>query len=275
MKQFGRKWQVSIFSKNNTIIVNDLKIAFEITKSTDSKPNEASVQIWNMERNKIEQALNGEFKNLSLSVGYGELCLIFKGDITKTQVERNGVDTILRFSCADGFRAFAESRITLTLPRGADDGEILKQLGGTFKNVMLGEVATPNKTKLPRGKVLNGDTRALLDNLAKNNNADWSIQDEQLVFIPKNSVLTDEIFLLSQETGLIGLPEKTDTGLNLNCLLNPRLKIGGLVEVKSMFSTFNGTYKIIKIKHNGTGGDGEWLSSLAVVRGNFQKISEI
>lgn len=274
MKQFGRQWSLTIYSKDAVILVDQLKISFDITKSTDGTPNPATIKVWNMTHAHIEQALNGDFKNLALSVGYNELCLVFKGDISKTVVERDGVDSILTFTCADGFKAYADSRITLTLPRGADDTAILKHLGATLKNITIGATEVPSKRKLPRGKVLNGDTRKLLDHVAKNNDADWSIQDEKLVFIPKGSVLNDKAFLLSQETGLVGLPEKTDNGLDLTCLLNPRLKIGGQVEVKSMYSAFNGLYKIVKINHNGTGGEGDWLSKISVVKGKFKKMEK-
>lgn len=274
MKQFGRQWSLSIYSEKEAILVDQLKISFDITKSTDSTPNPATIKVWNMTRAHIEQALNGDFKNIALSVGYNELCLIFKGDISKTKVERDGVDSILNFECADGFKAYTDSRIMLTLPRGADDKAILKHLGATLKNVTEGATEVPNKRKLPRGKVLNGDSRKLLDNVAKNNNADWSIQDGKLVFIPKGAVLNDKAFLLSQETGMVGLPEKTDKGLDVKCLLNPRLKIGGQIEVKSMFKAFNGLYKIVKIQHSGTGGDGDWLSRLSVVKGEFKKMDK-
>lgn len=66
----------------------------------------------------------------------------------------------------------------------------------------------PRDRKLPRGKVLFGDSRNVMHKIAKNNNADWSIQDSQLTVLPKDKVLTDhEGFVLSQETGMIGSPK--------------------------------------------------------------------
>ena len=58
----------------------------------------------------------------------------------------------------------------------------------------------------------------------------WSIQYGSLIFLPKDKVLNDEAVLISQDTGMINAPEQTDDGLEITCLLNPALQIGGLVK---------------------------------------------
>lgn len=73
---------------------------------------------------------------------------------------------------------------------------------------------------------------------------------------------------------MIGSPEQTDDGLELSCLLNPALQIGGLVEVQSIIEHFNGEYKIIKLAHSGDGLGGDWLSKMTVVGGKFQKVEQ-
>ena len=140
--------------------------------------------------------------------------------------------------------------------------------------VKVGAIDTPNQRKLPRGRVLCGDSREILNRVARNNQADWSIQDGNLIFLPKDKVLNAEAVLLSQETGMIGSPEQTDDGLELSCLLNPALQIGGLVEVQSIIEHFNGEYKIIKLAHSGDGLGGDWLSKMTVVGGKFQKVEQ-
>ena len=39
-----------------------------------------------------------------------------------------------------------------------------------------------------------------------------------------------------------------------------------------MIKPFNGYYKIIKLKHKGDGLNGEWVSSITAVEGNFKAI---
>lgn len=272
MKQFGRQWQLSLSNDSETLIIDRLRVAFEIDKTINEKPNPASFQIWNLNRDHINQLLSQSFKQLALSVGYQTLRQIYSGDITKVRIKRDGMDFILSIECADGHQAYTQSMSKTTLKSGASDEDILKSLQQTMPKVQTGAIDVPNQRKLPRGRVLNGDSREILNRIAKNNNADWSIQDGSLVFLPHDKVLNEEAVLLSQETGMIGAPGQTDDGLELTCLLNPALQIGGLVEVRSILDYFNGQYKIVKLNHQGDGLGGDWVSKITVVGGKFQKV---
>lgn len=274
MRQFGRQFQLDIIGKSDTLVINNLRISFDIDKTINEKPNPATIRVWNLNRSHLNQILSGAFDKVSLSVGYQTLTQIYSGDITKASVQRHDLDFILTLECADGFRAYTQARITRTLKSGSNDEQILTELSKTLPNVNLGTVEVTNKRKLPRGKVMNGDTRELLNRLARNSGADWSIQDGELVFLPKNKVLKAEAILISQETGMVNAPEHTDDGLELQCLLNPQLAIGGLVEVKSILDYFNGQYKVVKLLHSGDAMEGDWLSKMTVVGGQFQPVGK-
>lgn len=274
MRQFGRQFQLDIIGKSDTLVINNLRISFDIDKTINEKPNPATIRVWNLNRSHLNQILSGAFDKVALSVGYQTLTQIYSGDITKASVQRHDLDFILTLECADGFRAYTQARITSTLKSGSNDEQILTELSKTLPNVNLGTVEVTNKRKLPRGKVMNGDTRELLNRLARNSGADWSIQDGELVFLPKNKVLKAEAILISQETGMVNAPEHTDDGLELQCLLNPQLAIGGLVEVKSILDYFNGQYKVVKLLHSGDAMEGDWLSKMTVVGGQFQPVGK-
>ncbi|WP_425591895.1 phage protein [Haemophilus parahaemolyticus] len=274
MRQFGRQFQLDIIGKSDTLVINNLRISFDIDKTINEKPNPATIRVWNLNRSHLNQILSGAFDKVALSVGYQTLTQIYSGDITKAHVQRHDLDFILTLECADGFRAYTQARITSTLKSGSNDDQILTELSKTLPNVSLGTVEVTNKRKLPRGKVMNGDTRELLNRLARNSGADWSIQDGELVFLPKNKVLKAEAILISQETGMVNAPEHTDDGLELQCLLNPQLAIGGLVEVKSILDYFNGEYKVVKLLHSGDAMEGDWLSKMTVVGGQFQPVEK-
>lgn len=274
MRQFGRQFQLDIIGKSDTLVINNLRISFDIDKTINEKPNPATIRVWNLNRSHLNQILSGAFDKVALSVGYQTLTQIYSGDITKASVQRHDLDFILTLECADGFRAYTQARITSTLKSGSNDEQILTELSKTLPNVNLGTVEVTNKRQLPRGKVMNGDTRELLNRLARNSGADWSIQDGELVFLPKNKVLKAEAILISQETGMVSAPEHTDDGLELQCLLNPQLVIGGLVEVKSILDYFNGQYKVVKLLHSGDAMEGDWLSKMTVVGGQFQPVEK-
>ena len=274
MKQFGRRWKLDISNDQETLSIEQLRVAFEIDKTINEKPNPAKIQVWNLNRDHINQLLSQDYKKVALSVGYGELRQIYAGDITKTRIQREGLDFVLTLECSDGHQAYTQSRAKTTLKAGATDKQIVEELQKTMPKVQSGAIDIPNQRKLPRGRVLNGNSRDILSKIARNNKADWSIQDGALIFLPKDKVLSDDAVLISQDTGMINAPEQTDEGLELTCLLNPALQIGGLVKVESIIEYFNGEYKIVKLAHSGDGIGGDWRSKMTVVGGKFQKVEK-
>lgn len=274
MKQFGRRWKLDISNEQETLSIEQLRVAFEIDKTINEKPNPAKIQIWNLNRNHINLLLSQGYNKVALSVGYGELRQIYAGDITKTRIQREGLDFVMTLECADGHHAYTQSRATTTLKAGATDKQIVQEIQKTMPKVQTGALDVPNPRQLPRGRVLNGNSRDILTRIARNNGADWSIQDGALIFLPKDKVLNDDAVLISQETGMINAPEQTDDGLELTCLLNPALQIGGLVKVESILDYFNGEYKIVKLAHAGDGIGGDWHSKMTVVGGKFQKVEK-
>lgn len=272
MKQFGRQWKLDVSNDGETLSIEQLRVAFEIDKTINEKPNPAKIQIWNLNRNHINQILSQEYKKAALFVGYNELRQIYSGDITKVRIQREGLDFILTLECSDGHAAYTQSRAKTTLKAGATDKQIVEEIQKTMPKVQAGAIDIPNKRQLPRGRVLNGDSREVLNRVARNNNADWSIQDGSLVFLPKDKVLSDDAVLISQDTGMINAPEQTDDGLEITCLLNPALQIGGLIKLESIIEYFNGEYKVVKLAHSGDGIGGDWYSKMTVVGGKFQKV---
>ena len=272
MKQFGRQWKLDISNDSETVSIEQLRVAFEIDKTINEKPNPAKIQVWNLNRNHINKLLSQEYKKAALSVGYNELRQIYSGDITKVRIQRDGLDFVLTLECSDGHVAYTQSRAKTTLKAGATDKQIVEEIQKTRQKVKAGAIDIQNKRQLPRGRVLNGDSREVLNRVARNNNADWSIQDGSLVFLPKDKVLSDEAVLISQDTGMINAPEQTDDGLEITCLLNPALQIGGLIKLESIIEYFNGEYKVVKLAHSGDGIGGDWHSKMTVVGGKFQKV---
>src|SRR5260370_10411731 len=82
-----------------------------------------------------------------------------------------------------------------------------------------------------RGRVFYGPTRDELRDFAANNDCLWSIQDGRLTLIPQTSYIAGDVPIISPNTGLLGVPEQTQNGLNLRVLLNPSLKIGQPIQL--------------------------------------------
>ncbi|BBE08572.1 hypothetical protein MCB1EB_0411 [Mycoavidus cysteinexigens] len=274
MKQFGRRYQLALGNPHDGLFIDALRVSFDLCKTIDAKPNPAQICIWNLNRTHLNQLLSGTFKRVALSVGYTELRLLYTGDILKATLQRDGLDSILVLECADGDTDYRHARVSLTLKAGTSDQQAIQQLAQSLDQTQLGTVAQGRLNSLPRGRVFCGNTRDALSQIAQANQADWSIQDGELLLLPAQQVLADEATLVSQDTGMIGAPEASEDGLIVTALLNPAIRIGGLVRVHSITESFNGDYKVVSVSHCGDTYGDEWLTTITAVGGAFTPIKD-
>jgi hypothetical protein len=77
--------------------------------------------------------------------------------------------------------------------------------------------------------------------------------------------------VVTSETGLIGSPgrlksdkqntaKETGDGVEFQCLLNPKIKPGRLIKLESI--GIKGTFKTVKVTHEGDNQGGSWLSKV-------------
>lgn len=271
MKQFGRRYKLEIGNNKETISFSDLRLTFSVIKTISSEPNPAEIQIANLNQSHRDLIASKQYNYVRLYVAYvtDDLRLIFSGDVVKSETIRNGLNFITKLSCADGYEAYTDTATMTTLSAGATDNDVVNHAMEKM-GVEKGSINLPNDRALPRGKVMVCDARDLMKKVAVNNNADWSIQDGQIVVLPKTHALkNDEGFILSQSTGMVGSPRKSTTGIEVDALLNPHFKIGGLVRIESIIKSNNGDYKITKITHSGDIHGNTWNTHLVCEIGEY------
>ncbi|RQZ18145.1 hypothetical protein DIE15_08435 [Burkholderia sp. Bp9031] len=272
--QFGRRWRLELGNRSESIAIDDLRIAFDITKSLDERPNPGRISVYNLNRDNLNRILSRGFDLARLSVGYNELRLLYQGDILKPRPRRDKADWILDFECGDGSVDYRTARVWTTLSAGATDADVLAEATKAMTRTRAGVADLTNARALPRGKVLMGNARDVVGVVARNSGADWSVQDGELIVLPANKVLPGEGVVLSQDTGMIGSPRATDNGLEVDCLLNPAIRAGGLVRVESILDYFNGDYKVVTAKYLGDTHTPDWFCKLVVRGGKFQKVEK-
>ena len=140
--------------------------------------------------------------------------------------------------------------------------------------------------QLIRGRVMFGMARDELRGFSWTNNVKWSLQDGALTMIPYTSYIAGgSVPVISVSTGLIGVPEQTNQGINIRTLLNPVYKIGQLVQLNSGVNTFrrsldlpsqksniatalqvqtsaDGLYYVMRAEHKGDSRGQEWYTDI-------------
>lgn len=232
--QYLRKCQLVVGSKSELIDLSEMRIRFQVRQWDIQTPNYALIRIFNLS-DATSQKIQKEFSSVSLQAGYidGPFGLIFIGDIK--QVKRGRVDavtTYLDIMAADGDQSYNFGVINMSLKAGSTPTDHVTQIAKAM-GLKVGSIAGLSTNKLPRGKVLYGMGRDHLRTIAASNDASYSIQNGTLQIIPLTGYLPGEAVVLNSQTGMVGMPEQTQDGIHVTCLLNPNIKIGTRIQLNN------------------------------------------
>ncbi len=256
-----------------------LRIQFNVSKKDSATPNSARITIFNVAQSTVAQ-VQKEFKNVYLSAGYDDNCAaIFHGTIQKVVFAReNGTDGILTIAAGDGDVAHNFAVVNKTLSAGATQKDVIAAANAEYaKNGTESGFSADFETRtLPRGKVMFGMARDFMQSGARNSGTNFSVQDGKTQFVAENGALPDEAFVLNSATGLIGSPMQSTDGVQCTCLLNPRLKIGAVVQVaqkdvtesideESAALAADGYYRIYSLDFNGDTHGNDWYCNFVGV----------
>ncbi|MDR0233876.1 MAG: hypothetical protein LBI31_03620, partial [Zoogloeaceae bacterium] len=194
---------------------------------------------------------------------------------------RDKQDFITEIEAGDGDNDFRNAIMNETLAAGTNNAQLADRAatslsGGTTKGVMN----TSSQTRR-RGKVISAPTRKVLSDLARESGADWSIQDGQLMFVPTKALLPGEAIKINAETGMLKAPEITESGVTVETLMEPMLRVYGAIhinnnDIKEQSKeqkegtgtprlSPDGIYKVVEVKHTGDTHTKDWYSEIKCV----------
>ncbi len=285
-EQYLRVCKLIVFgSDRNGLDLSELRIKFSVKRSDTITPNTADIRVYNLSEETAKR-VRKEFTKVILQAGYeGNFGVIFQGNIKQVILGReSATDTFIDIVAGDGDRAYNFAVINQSLAPGSDMSDQVQAAvtAMTPKGVTAGNVGDMPPEKLVRTKVMYGNARDYLRDVAQTTGKSVSIQDEKITFIPKKSYLPGERVILTSKTGMIGAPQQTNEGVNVKCLINPLIKIGGRIELdnKSIERlkinltvpnspanipaplTADGVYYVLVVEHTGDTRGVDWYTSL-------------
>lgn len=300
VRQWKRKVQLVIGKAGNGLLIENLRIQFEVAKTVESAPNVAVIKVYNLNPDN-EARIKTEFDEVLLNAGYdGAMRLVFRGNIKHVYRYREKNDYITEIEAGDGDKDFRKAVMNETLAAGTTTAQLVDRAVGTFKGVggtTKGAVQVTDKPRL-RGKVISGNTRDVLHDVARESGANWSIQDGQLVIVSANGVLPGEAILIRADTGMLGAPEINDKGIAVKCLMNPELRVNGAIKLdnngikakrqqaqslatkrekqetnpplgreKEQLARLDpdGIYKVLRLTHKGDNRGQDWVSEIECI----------
>ena len=217
--------------------LSNMRCRVTTKQNTVSSPNLADIRITNLSPATAQPFMKkGEYSKITITAGYEDnYGVIFKGDIVQAVIGRENVtDTYLDLFARDGelWHNYAVVNKTFaagSTPKDHYDEAIKSMVKFGAKAGYLGvDLSTP---VYPRAVTLYGMARDVLRTICLSKNASWTTQNGDVHMVPIDKPLPGGAIDLNSMTGLVGMPSQTIGGIIFKCLVNPNIKVHGLVHV--------------------------------------------
>lgn len=294
MNQWIRKIGLIVFEGSTAMDLSAFRVRFRIRNADEEAPNNAAIRVYNLAPDTVRR-IRGEFSQVVLNAGYefGNYGVVFQGTIKQFHIgKENATDTFLDILASDGDIQYNQGIVNKTLAAGSTPADEIAAITSAMsaKADTTALLTDPQHIPSIRGSVMFGMAKARMRNVATWLDASWSIQNGKVVVLPYTGYSPGEVVQINVGTGLIGVPEQTDEGIKLRCLLNSRLRIGGRVQLNNSEvlqlvaqdknAPFNmpydqwagiqflaplspdGVYRAYVVEHNGDTRGPEWYSEL-------------
>ena len=301
-----RKWRILIADAqdNKVLDVSDLRVTFNVRRAQEIN-NFAEISIYNL-NNQTEQLIIKEGDRVIIEAGYeGYLTTSEEGEVTTakdkdgkpaekqygkifdgqvifpSRRKENNTDYILHLLCVDGANALNMNFVLKTLNKGLNQRQILQAAcdEGIVKIPTNNITQGLSEQRLPRGRVLFGEPRDIISDVARGNAANYWVEDGQLNLEKISDDAKAEAIVVTPTTGLIGMPTQTQYGASFRLLLNPSVRMKTLVQLKN--SEINEVqakpgdvatplddewiYQVIEVVHHGDTRGQDWYTDCTAV----------
>jgi hypothetical protein len=256
-----------------TLEVAKLRLRFQVSKSLSGSPNTANIEIWNLsEANRYK--IKNEFDRARLEAGHvyaGNRGIIFDGFVRDVTHTRDGPDIITKVECGDGDKGFRQGVIAKTFPKKTKVKDMVEELRKTMPEVDKGvQLGLDELPEYPRPVTMYGPSVDELNWLGRTHKFYWSVQEGAMEIVPGDRAI-NEVIVISQESGMINVPQITDNGVKVEVLLNPDLRIGRVIEVRSEVLQMNNAPSRYRISSLGFSGDTRSNDYKAAIHGEIIK----
>ena len=287
-EKFKRRYRLTVGAPNPTgattnlkksVVIENLHIEFDIKYTVDSKHNSADIKIYNLSADTIS-IFDVKDCYALLEVAYSDdnLIPLFKGDISHVLTVRQETEVITTLTAHDGFVQSREGKVQKSLPEGAKLTEVINSIVKEgYPKVKTVNINVDTDKVYNNGYSASGGAKKALDDICKSNNLYWNIEGDTIInVLPKSGTTKREALLLTPQNGLISTPEKKaqemenlekqkkkppENGIRFKCLLNPAIRVGGLVTLQGTFKT-DGSYRVDTIHHQGGYETDEWTTEV-------------
>lgn len=244
-----------------------LHISFSIQKSDLETQNTGKVTLWNLNKEHLS-VIKEKDCVLSLKAGYGNVMpLIFAGIISFVSTTNDGADRKTEIDVVDNLVEIRDTYVAIsyngTVNWKTIFDDVAAQMGVAVSYSYNAEFAD-----IANGFSFVGQARDIMTKGCKCCGLVWSLQNGVMQVKKPNDVMSKEVFLLTPDTGLIGIPTQVvvtqaeatgenKIGWDVQYFLNGAIHIDDYVKVESKAVT--GYFRVYSLDIQGDNISGDWM----------------
>jgi hypothetical protein len=278
---YDRRWQLDVDGKPFIEQMDgaQFKITFQIIIDFGGSNSYADIAVYNLREDTVGKIF-ASGKPVSFKAGYVDTVdTVFIGVIQNVLRERQGANTITRLICRS---ETIRTVINQSFGAGVDIVTLIRSCSTSAGYPAVIEPSQFDDVPVySGGYVLSGDPRILLDTLARAHGFTHTVENGRRIILRNGFKRNTAPFVVSQFTGMEGIPEITEIGCDVTVRLSPKIRIGGEIDIRSQLSTFNfgdlyyqnipesagkGIYKVQKIEHTGDSYGDTWSTKITSIR---------
>lgn len=251
---FGRVARVWIGS----LLLEDLRVSFRVERTGGREPDRAEVTVSGVDESLLSlvQETSAEVR---LEAGYETgipVLPLFDGNPTRgeSRFRSDGVESELRFVLRAAGERFRRETVSLDLRGNTSSADVLSRLASVLG---LPLANTTTAVPFPRGYQYRGSLDQLLGRLGGALGGDVRIEDGQLVAVPRGTPIVETALVLSTLLRNTLSVEAADDGVRVTSLLDPRVKPGRTVQVRSR--DVDGLFVVRTAQYDGDTHGGEFF----------------
>lgn len=268
------------------ITITDLRFTFHIEKNINKLIQYGAITIYNLSPN-TETNIFKNGKSVTLEAGYedGPYGVIFKAPIRQPiRGKENGTDYFLKLVCYAGDDILNIGFCNLTMTNNQDARTLINQIARSstipfdvrISEGLQLEQASITDQKTQRGRTVFGQPGDTLRSIALNSNANFYVDDDIVNFEGVNASPPGSVPSMNAQSGMIGFPRQVDKGIEVQCLINPNMKLGSWFQLDNQKIILNelpfqglqtlldldGVYRIVEMVITGDTRGNEWYFDL-------------
>lgn len=244
-----------------------LHVQFSIERTESKTDNTGRITIWNL-NDQHAAALEEDDVVLILRAGYGDKrAMVFSGNVTKVETDLDDGDRKTTIEVSDTRVELRDTYLSLCYNGNVNTKKILDDIGDQM-GVSITYSYNAEFVDIPNGFSYVGPAKNALTKLCNTSDLVWSVQFGVLQIKKQYDTLLREVYVLSPETGLIGIPKriavgkndsdkKSSNGYEVKFLMNAAINIDDYVYLSSKRAT--GYFRVSKIQINGDNFSGDWI----------------